>query len=249
MTDFIVPHWQAPPHVKAAVTTRQGGVSVPPYDSLNMGLHSGDQRESVLTNCRRVVDQLQLPAEPRWLKQVHGIVVADAADPTSSSPIEADAAWTDRSGGVCAVLTADCLPVLFCDRAGTRIAAAHAGWRGLVGGVLTATVQAMGADPAELLVWLGPAIGPDVFEVGDEVRQVFIERDPDNQQYFMPSPAGRWLADLYGLAGRELAGLGIAAISGGGFCTYTDRDRFYSYRRDGAASGRMASLIWLQPVA
>ena len=245
MAEFIVPDWSAPANVRAAVTTRQGGVSLAPYDSLNMGLHSGDQRESVLANRRRVAEALALPAEPRWLKQVHGTGVVDAADPNLPAVVEADAAQTDRAGVVCAVLTADCLPVLFSDRAGSRVAAAHAGWRGLASGVLTATVRAMQTDPADLLVWLGPAIGPDAFEVGDEVRQAFIDRDPDNRQYFMPSPAGRWLADLYGLAGRELTGLGVGSISGGGFCTYSDDRRFYSYRRDGITSGRLASLVWL----
>ena len=235
----IVPDWPAPAGVRAAVTTRAGGVSLPPYDSLNLGTNTDDSPEAVAENRRLLRHALALPAEPAWLWQVHGVTVVRA----ERAPAEADASWTDRPGVVCAVLTADCLPVLFCDRAGEAVAAAHAGWRGLANGVLEATVAAMGCPPAELMAWLGPAIGPDAFEVGDEVRARFLAQDAACGDCFRPSPQGRWLADLYALARRRLRTLGLERVYGGGFCTFHDRERFFSYRRDGR-TGRMASLIW-----
>ncbi len=235
--ELITPDWPAPTGVWALTTTRLGGVSPAPYDSLNLGDHVGDAPQAVAEN-RRILREV-LPSEPRWLSQVHGCSVADAGE---SGPCEADAAIALEPGRVCAVLTADCLPVLLCDKAGTRVAAVHAGWRGLADGVLEATVARMAGD--ELMAWLGPAIGPDAFEVGDEVREAFLERDPGAEAAFQPSPQGRWLADLYTLARRRLAAAGVGAVYGGGLCTYTDSERFYSYRRDGV-TGRIASLIWL----
>jgi len=236
---LIVPDWPAPPNVRAAVSTRVGGVSAAPYDSFNLGAHTEDLPEHVAENRRRLRQALRLPAEPAWLTQVHGVEVVRA----EVAPAEADAAWTDRAGTVCAILTADCLPVLFCDEGGEAVAAAHAGWRGLASGVLEATVAAMGRAPRTLMAWLGPAIGPDAFEVGAEVVDRFLVHDAGAADCFRPSPQGRWLADLYGLARRRLHRFGLERIYGGGFCTFHDRARFFSYRRD-SRTGRMASLIW-----
>ncbi len=194
-------------------------------------------------NRRRLAAALELPAEPTWLRQIHGVRVVEAG--RDQRP-EADAAVAFGPGQVCVVLTADCLPVLFRDRVGSRVGAAHAGWRGLAGGVLEATMARLDCPPGELLAWLGPAIGPEVFEVGEEVRAAFLAHDPGAAGCFKPSPAGRWLADLYALARRRLAAAGVTAVYGGGFCTLSEPGRFYSYRRDGQTSGRMASLIWLR---
>ncbi len=239
--EFIQPKWPAPEGVRALTTTRQGGVSQAPYDTLNLGDHVGDDPRAVAENRRRLREQLSLPAEPRWLSQVHGCAVADAA---GEGACEADAAIATAPGQVCAVLTADCLPVLFCDRTGTRVAAAHAGWRGLADGVLEATLVRLGVAPDEVLAWMGPAIGPAAFEVGDEVREAFIAHDPGAGEAFTSAPGGKWLADLYTLARRRLGAAGVKVVYGGGLCTYSDAERFYSYRRDGV-SGRIASLIWI----
>jgi len=246
----ILPDWPALANVRALQTTRDGGVSVGAYATLNLGDHVGDDPVAVARN--RVLLRASLPSEPVWLKQVHGNSVADA-DRTVGVP-DADAALARQPGKVCAVMTADCLPLLFCDEAGTVVAAAHAGWRGLAGGVVEATVKAMNVAPERLLVWLGPAIGPQAFEVGEEVRQKFMTHDPEAVKAFVPSPGLRtqhsalstqkWLADIYLLARQRLAALGVKRVYGGTLCTYTDAERFYSYRRD-QATGRMASLIWL----
>lgn len=239
---FIVPDWPAPANVRAAVTTRAGGASHAPYDGFNLGTHVGDDPVAVRENRSRLRTAFALPAEPLWLKQVHGIAVVDAAQ--GSTEPEADGAFATRPGAVCAVLTADCLPVLLCNRAGTKVAALHAGWRGLAGGVIEAGVKAMGVPGNELLAWLGPAIGPEAFEVGPEVRTVFMEHDTQAAQAFRAARDGKYLADIYLLARLRLQRLGVAAVYGGGFCTVTDSTRFFSYRRDGA-TGRMAALIWL----
>lgn len=241
---WIIPDWPAPVAVRAVTTTRHGGASLPPYDSLNLGDHVGDQAEAVRENRRRLREMRQLPGEPVWLKQVHGVAVVDAA--AVHGVPEADASFTSHPNIVCAVMTADCLPLLFCNRQGTVVAAAHAGWRGLLDGVIEATVLRMGVAARDLLVWLGPAIGPGAFEVGDEVRDAFIAHHAAAAEAFLPSANGRWLADLYQLARQRLNKLGIDAIHGGHWCTCSDSARFYSYRRDGV-TGRMASLIWLQP--
>ena len=185
---------------------------------------------------------LSLPGEPLWLEQVHGIAAVDVD--LTSNLLEADAAFARQPGKVCVVMTADCLPVLFCDRAGTVVAAAHAGWRGLVAGVLEATIHKMDVSPDELLAWLGPAIGPNCFEVGDEVRTAFVVHDPAAANAFLSQPSDKWLADIYTLARQRLQAAGVGAIYGGDFCTVSDTERFFSYRRDGI-TGRMASLIWL----
>jgi YfiH family protein len=239
---MIFPDWPAPANVRAVTTTREGGISAPPYDSLNLARHVGDAEAAVQENRRRLRRRLALPAEPCWLDQVHGTGVVEAG--AGVTPVRADASFTRGPGAVCAVMTADCLPVLFCDRGGSVVAAAHAGWRGLAAGVLEATVAALEVAPAQLLAWLGPAIGPDAFEVGPEVREAFTVAHAQAAAAFQPRHGGRWLADLYRLADIRLRSTGVGAVHGGGFCTYTERSRFYSFRRE-QVTGRMASLIWL----
>ncbi len=241
--DWITPDWPAPNRVKALSTTRQGGVSQGVYASLNLGGHVGDDPVAVERNRSILKQQAGLPAAPLWLTQVHGCEVAGAADCTGS--VSADAAMADRPGVVCAVMTADCLPVLLCNRGGNEVAAVHAGWRGLNNGVIEAAIDRMQTAPQDLMAWLGPAIGPQAFEVGDEVRQAFLATDPDCGHAFRPSRPGHWSADLYSLAKRRLSKAGVDAAYGGGLCTFSDPQRFFSYRRDGAC-GRMASLIWIQ---
>jgi YfiH family protein len=241
--EIITPDWPAPPNVRAAVSTRIGGVSRSPYDGLNLGDHVGDDPQAVAANRRLLREFLHLPGEPHWLQQVHGTCAVDAG--VSPQGCEADAVFSHAVGKVCAVLTADCLPVLLCDTDGTTVAAVHAGWRGLLDGVIEQTVERM-AVPGPLLAWLGPAIGPMVFEVGEEVREAFVHAQPSAAEAFVPSPNDRWLADIYALAKLRLERCGVTDVSGGDFCTFSDRRRFYSYRRDGQ-TGRMASLIWLEP--
>lgn len=242
---FIIPDWPAPANVRALITTRRGGVSGGVYASLNLGDHVQDDPVAVARN--RALVRGCMNARPLWLKQVHGIHVVDAADCLQADPSgvpEADASFTRGTSVACAVMTADCLPVLFCDRAGTVVAAAHAGWRGLLDGVLEATIAGMGVPGREVMAYLGPAIGPQKFEVGDEVRSAFIARSSNATAAFHPGNAGKWLADLYLLARLRLSALGVAWIDGGDYCTVTDAERFFSYRRDGQ-TGRMASLVWL----
>jgi len=239
---LIIPGWPAPPNVKAFQTTRKGGVSTGPYASLNLGGHVGDAPLAVARN-RSLLSPL-LPSDPVWLKQVHGTVVVDAG--AASCHPDGDGCVTSHIGAVCVVMTADCLPVLLCNENGSVAGAAHAGWRGLCDGVIEQTVHAMKAPPAAMMAWLGPAIGPQAFEVGEEVRAAFIAKQPEAVAAFISSPAGngKWLADIYALARLRLNALGIERTFGGGLCTYTDRERFFSYRRDGV-TGRMGTFIWL----
>jgi polyphenol oxidase len=237
---WFAPDWHLPPGVRALQTTRLGGVSAAPWQSLNLGDHVGDDPARVAAN--RSLLSAQLPALPCWLKQVHGTSVFDADTGTAGVP-EADAAVARTAGRVCVVMTADCLPVLLCDRAGSVVAAAHAGWRGLRAGVLEASVAAMKVAPASLTAWLGPAIGPQSFEVGAEVREAFVADDPAASQAFVAGTDGRYLADLYLLARQRLLRVGVTEIHGGGSCTLRDPERYFSYRRDGV-TGRMATLIW-----
>jgi polyphenol oxidase len=239
--DWIQPEWPAPATVRAFATTRHGGVSRGPYASLNLGVRVGDDPQAVAKNRERV--RALLPAEPRWLQQVHGTEVADADH--ASLDVAADAAWTRSAGVVCAVQAADCLPVLFCDRDGTTVAVAHAGWRGLSAGVLERTVAAMARPPVELMAWLGPAIGPRAFEVGRDVLDAFTSSDAQCSSAFEPLREGKWLADLYALARRRLSYAGVGRVYGGGWCTANDPDRFFSHRRD-RVTGRQAAFIWLQ---
>ncbi len=236
----IVPGWPAPANVRAASTTRRGGVSRGVFASLNLGEDTGDEPAVVGENRARLRAHLALPREPAWLRQVHGTEVVDAAGGGRAG----DAAVAMHAGAVCAVLTADCLPVALCRDDGRGVGVAHAGWRGLAAGVLEASVRALGSSPGSMLAWLGPAIGPDAFEVGEEVRQAFVAADPAAAAAFRPSPGGRWLADLYALARQRLRACGVGAVFGGGWCTVSDPARFYSYRREGT-TGRMATLIWL----
>ncbi|MFN3543811.1 MAG: peptidoglycan editing factor PgeF [Thiobacillus sp.] len=221
------------------MTTREGGVSEPPWAGFNLGDHVGDDPRHVAANRARLREQL--PAEPGWLRQVHSARVVELGRDANR---EADASVSREAGQVCAVLTADCLPVLFCDQAGSVVAAAHAGWRGLAGGVLEATVAAMRVPPAQILAWMGAAIGPEAFEVGDDVREAFVSQHPATAAGFVPHAPGKWLADIYALARIRLATIGVHAVYGGGRCTVSEADRFFSYRRDGV-TGRMATLIWL----
>lgn len=229
-----------PPGVHALQTTRHGGVSKGAWQSLNLGDHVGDQACDVAANRERI--SVLLPSAPRWMNQVHGIAVYDADSSGSGIP-EADAAIARRSGQVCVVMTADCLPVLFCDRAGSVVAAAHAGWRGLEAGVLEATIAAMDTEPANLMAWLGPAIGPAAFEVGSEVREAFVQKDKAAAAAFVAGVGNRFLANLYLLARQRLLRAGVSSIHGSEVCTFGDRERYFSYRRDGI-TGRMATLIW-----
>lgn len=246
----LIPDWPAPERVRAYSTLRTGGFSQAPFDALNLALHVGDDPATVRRNREHLVSTLDLPAQPLWLEQVHGVEV-HALSGSMSGPLpatdrvpKADASVTDQPDKVCVVMTADCLPVLFCDRSGSRVAAAHAGWRGLASGVLEATVAALGGPAAEIMAWIGPAIGADRFEVGDEVRQAFMAGDPQAASAFRPSRQGHWLADMVMLARRRLGRAGVVSVYGGQWCTYSDSERFYSYRRE-PKTGRMASLIYL----
>lgn len=247
--ELLIPDWPAPAGVGAMTTLRAGGYSPAPYDDghggpgLNLGLHVADDPLLVARN--RALLRRLLPQEPAWLSQVHGVEVLDAAD-LPAQP-QADGCISTTPGAVCVMMTADCLPVLFCDRAGSVVGAAHAGWRGLAAGVLERTVAAMRARGAvDVMAWLGPAIGPDNFEVGAEVREAFLARQPEAEAAFRDYPGrpGKYLADIYQLARQRLAAVGVHDVSGGGLCTVADQ-RFYSYRRD-KTTGRMASLIWLK---
>ncbi|SNR71826.1 conserved hypothetical protein [Methylobacillus rhizosphaerae] len=240
--DVIIPDWPAPSNVRALQTTRHGGISQSPYDSLNLGMHVNDIGVNVAANRQRL--NQWVPTEPVWLNQVHGIAVVDAS--VASCVPDADAAYAETRHTVCAVMTADCLPVLVCDKAGTIVAAVHAGWRSLLDGVIETTVAAMARPGEELLAWLGPAIGPDAFEVGDEVRSAFMAHDARAEQAFRSSSAaGKWLGDIFMLGRQRLESVGVNAVYGGGICTYQDAERFFSFRRDDV-TGRMASLIWLE---
>ncbi len=234
------PDWPAPEHVRSLMSTRIGGVSQPPYDSFNLGAHCADDARAVAANRRRL--DAALPHAPRWLRQVHGttVVLADALH----DEVHADASVSRTPGTVCAVLVADCLPVLLCSRQGDEVAAAHAGWRGLASGVLESTLAAMRTPAEQLIAWLGPCIGPQAFQVGPEVRAAYVDRHPDDATAFRPDDGDRYLCDLAALARARLSRLGVPSIHGGHWCTVADPHRFYSYRRDGSC-GRMAALIWI----
>jgi YfiH family protein len=238
--DWIVPDWPAPKRVRALVTTRTRGSSRGPYASFNLGAHVGDDPAAVERNRERL--RASLPADPVWLQQVHGAEVVDAA--TAPPLARADAAVARTRHVVCAVLTADCVPVLLADGGGDAVAIAHAGWRGLAAGVVEAAVARMDVPAASVIAWLGPAIGPRAYEVGREVREALVRRDAAAVAAFAPGRDDRFLADLFMLARQRLAAAGIAAVYGGGHCTYTEAERFYSYRRE-PTTGRLASLVWI----
>jgi YfiH family protein len=241
VADWLIPDWPAPVGIKACVTTRAGGISLAPFDSFNLGDHVDDDPVAVAHN--RALLTSRLHTQPAWLKQVHGINVVEASP---AEVLQADASWSQTPGVACTIMTADCLPALFCNRQGTQVAAAHAGWRGLAAGVLEAAVDSFADAPSEVMVWLGPAIGPQAFEVGPEVRDAFIATHPETVEAFVPSVnAGKFMADIYQLARLRLAAYGVTAVYGGGLSTYND-ERFFSYRR-GARTGRFASLVWIDP--
>ena len=245
--NFITPNWPVPGDVKAFCTTRTGGISAAPYANFNLGDHVGDAPEAVLENRQRLQQNAGLSASPQWLQQIHSDRII-AAGAIAGQP-EADAIWTDQVGLPCAVLTADCLPLLFYAPPTTtypaKVAAAHAGWRGLLAGIIQNTLVTLAANPDELLVWLGPAIGPTAFEVGDEVRSAYLAKNTSYANAFVPSSrVGYWLADLYQLARNVLHSAGVTQIYGGEYCTFSEPDRFFSYRRD-ETTGRMASIIQL----
>ena len=240
--DWIAPDWPAPAHVRVLSTLRAGGVSDGPYESLNLAAHVGDRPAAVAANRLLLREAAHLPAEPLWLEQVHGTDVI--RHPGESLVVRADASVAFEPGRVCVVMTADCLPVVLTDRGGTRVGVAHAGWRGLLDGIVEATIAALGTTPTELRAWLGPAIGPDAFEVGGEVRTAFADRNPAAAGYFRPNQRDRYQADLYGLARLALAAAGVGSVHGGGWCTHRESERFFSFRRDGV-TGRMATLAWL----
>lgn len=243
---WIKPSWPAPANVCAVVSTRLGpGVSTPPYDQFNLGNYCGDDPIAVTRNRDALIHTLRLPNAPVWLRQVHGTKVHEIDEALSASEPEADAAIARLPGQVSVVLTADCLPLLVCAKDGTEVAAIHAGWRGLNAGVIEACINQMHTPATELLVWLGPAIGPTVYEVGTEVHAAFVEHNPKAKVAFTTTRLGRWLCDLYTLTRQRLSALGIQNIYGGNFCTFSDSKRFFSHRRDGQ-SGRMASLIWIR---
>jgi len=243
---WYVPDWSVPSRVHCLLTTRRGGVSRPPYQGLNLSTHVGDDADAVAANRRSLA--AALPGVPCWLDQVHGTTVIEVTSARGAVPPVADAAFSRECGQVCVVMTADCLPVLFCDRAATVVAIAHAGWRGLQAGVLEATMAAMQVAAADVQAYFGPAIGPSAFEVGDEVRDVFLATNSALAAAFTARISGdgrnKWLANLYLLARLRLQALGVGAIDGGNACTFSDQARYFSFRRDGV-TGRMASLIWL----
>ncbi len=240
--DWIVPDWPAPARVRAFVTTRAGGVSEGAYATLNLSVSGGDDARRVTRN-REIVREV-LPAMPRWMAQVHGVSVVDVDAWTAEGVPTADAAVTAAANRVCAVLTADCMPLLLCDTDGRRVAVAHAGWRGLAAGVVENAVDALDTKPARVLAWMGPAIGPRAFEVGPEVREAFVARDAHAHGAFAPHTPGKYLADLYALARQRLAAIGVERVWGGDFCTYHETARFFSYRRE-KRSGRMGAFIWM----
>lgn len=249
---LIIPDWPVPPHIKSFVTTRRHDADTTSfadgYAAFNLATHTGDDYARVLQNRRLLAEQLRVkPESMAWISQVHGIqvVTAEAALAVSDAPLQADAVDTQQPGLVCSVLTADCLPVLLTDTHGRHVSAIHAGWRGLVEGVIEAALDRFDSE-AEILAWLGPAIGPQQFEVGAEVLQAFIEHDPQASEAFQPCGDEKWLGDIYALARQRLQARGIDRIHGGGRCTVTESDQFYSYRRDGEKSGRMATGIWIE---
>ena len=243
---LLVPNWPAPASVKAVTTTREGGCSAAPYQGFNLGMHVGDDINAVADNRATLQQVLSLTTPPVWLNQIHGTTVLTLPHTLDGVP-DADGGYTQVPGMACTIMTADCLPVLLCNKAGTEVAAVHAGWRGLADGIIETAVAAFSAAPDEIMAWLGPAIGPTAFEVGGEVRAQFITQDPQAAQAFVVSGDGaedKWLADLYQLATQRLQSVGVSAVYGGEYCTYHSPAQFYSYRRDGV-TGRQASLIWI----
>lgn len=241
---FLHPNWPAPSTIQAVTTLRTSpGQSLAPYDQCNMATHVGDDHNTVQTNRLLVQQALHLTSEPIWLNQTHGTRCVLAS--TENTGCDADASYTQNTNTVCAILTADCLPILLCNKTGSTVAAIHAGWRGLCHGIITRTLMSINQPYSDFMAWLGPAIGPSHYTVGDEVRNSFISQDSTCEEAFIPISPGQWLCNLYLLAHRELARLGITEIFGGDYCTFAESDRFFSYRRDHGHTGRMATLIWI----
>lgn len=245
MTNYIIPNWPAPKNIKAFTTKRIGGISPPPYDSFNLNLYAGDDHKNVFINRKKLYQELHLPSEPFWLKQEHTATVIHLTPNTTVNEPIADATFTTTRNLVCVVLTADCVPILICDTNGSIVGAIHAGWRGIANGIIEATIKAMHTNPQKLLAWLGPAISKNAFITKEEVRNIFVKHDPNSTTAFTLHHDG-FLTDIYMLASQRLNNVGVTAIYGGEYCTFTQKELFFSFRRDGANSGRMASLIWSQ---
>jgi len=242
-TAFITPDWPAPAAIKSLSTTRQGGVSNTPYDQLNLATHVGDSAAAVSSNRQGLIELARLPEAPRWLNQTHGTTVVNSLD--WQLDMDADACYSTSANHVCTVMTADCLPVLICDKQARFVAAIHAGWRGLAAGIIEKTITHYHASPSELMVWLGPAIGPNQFEVGTDVYDIFTEQSTVAKHAFVQTDSSHYLADIYQLARLRIQQTGVDAIYGGNFCTASDPSLFFSYRRDNRC-GRMASMIWIE---
>lgn len=242
LNKYLIPEWPAPSNVFAYSTTRLGGFSKGAYHSFNLGKLTEDNPQSVTANRELLQQELKLPGEPFWIKQIHGTTVINAHG--DSTLPEADASYTQEAKQVCLIMTADCLPILICNRAGTVVAAVHAGWRGLLAGVIENTISAMGLPGSELLAWLGPAIGPQIFEIGTDIRDQFLQKDPQAEVAFQDAATGKCLANIYLLAKLRLAKIDVNQVFGGTHCTYNEPELFYSHRRDKGITGRMASLIW-----
>ena len=241
---YLIPDWPAPANIKACFTLRMDGHSQPPYDSFNLGVHVNDDANAVAANRKQLIDELELKSSPLWLNQIHGTQAIDRETANASST--ADAVYAKKPQQVCAILTADCMPVFLCDRQGSIVALAHAGWRGLAAGIIENTIATMHTPAENILAWMGPAIGPQKFEVGAEVREIFLAHDKNAEVAFTPFAQQKWLANIYLLGRQRLQKSGVTAIYGGNHCTFTEKEKFFSYRRDGKNSGRMAGLIWLE---
>jgi len=242
--DWIQPNWPAPKNVASISTTRHGGISKGIYSNFNLGAHVDDDELCVKRNRQILREQLGIKHEPNWIDQQHGTNIVQLTT-SNNATYQADATYTTEQDKVCVALTADCLPVLFSDQEGSCVAVAHAGWRGLLKGVLESTLSALPAPNNQILCWLGPAIGPKKFEVGEDLKDLFVSKDQIHGVAFKPSSTGKCLADIYQLAKNILINCGVENIYGGGCCTYSETDRFYSYRRDGN-TGRMATMIWIK---
>lgn len=242
--NYICPEWPAPNYIKAYTTTRVTGHSKVPFDNFNLAMHVEDDPKAVTKNREQLINELKLPHEPIWLHQVHGTAVVSINGSLKDEPA-ADAAITHEHNRICTVLTADCLPILLCDAEGKAVAAIHAGWRGLLAGVIDNAVEALSLPPENILAWLGPAIGPEAFEINEEIRSSYIDRDKNNEPAFHKHNQS-WYGDLYELARINLSRYGITRVSGGNFCTFRDKERFFSYRRAKGPTGRMATMIWIE---
>jgi len=243
ISPIIIPDWPAPDNIRAFSTTRESGFSQDPFDSLNLGDHVGDDVTRVAQNREKLIYTIQAPESPRWLKQVHGHHIVDSCDWKLN--IEADAIFSQQNNHVCTIMTADCLPILLCNQHGDAVAAIHAGWRSLALGIIEKTVRKFHCEPDTIFAWLGPAIGSSQFEVGQDVYDAFCRHSPQANNAFKATNNSHYLADIYQLARQKLAAQGVSSIYGGDFCTFSDEQQFFSYRRDGK-TGRMATLIWIE---